>query len=269
MSNPTAGPRPGEANVTREPLTHLMAFLMKSEELGSDGGKLPRLVFSKFDEIMDGFQRILDASCPNWRLLHTLLDGESEDMISSKVAILVSLTLQSASEVHRRIGGVVNSFPAKLAWMIYTTDPNQPCEKRKKVSADLLRSPSQNLDASFTQKFRDLLKDDLGRCSSTGCLEPMLHQLLFESFSLLVMDTQEVEGCNSIIKKVVQIAPSIKLPLLSDRLMIKKTLTPRVLKGATASLRREARLETLQYCADYHQASLLQSFPYNLTTFLF
>lgn len=245
-----------------------MAFLMKSVELGSDWGKLPRLVFSKFDEIMYGFQSILDASCPNWRLLHTLLDGESEDMISSKVATLVSLTLQSASEVHRRIGSVVNNFPAKLAWMIYTTDPNQPCEKRKAVSADLLRSPSQNLDASFTQKFRDLFADDLGRCSSTGCLEPMVHQLLFESFSLLVMDTQEVEGCNSIIKKIAQIAPSIKLPLLSDRLVIKKTLTPRVLKGATASLRREARLETLQYCVDYHQASLLQSLPSNLTIFL-
>ena len=242
-----------------------MAFLMKSVELGSDWGKLPQLVFGKFDEIMGEFQRILDASCPNWRFLHTLLDGESEDMIASKVATLVSLTLQSACEVHRRIGSVVNSFPAKLVWLIYTTDPNQACDKRKAVSAELLHSPSQNLDASFSQKFRELFKADLGVCSASGVIDPLLAQLVAESFSsLLVLDTQEIEGCNSIIKKVVQLAPSIKLPLLSDRLMIKKVLAPRVLKGATAALRREARLETLQYCADYHPASLLQSLPYTI-----
>lgn len=72
-------------------------------------------------------------------------------------------------------------------------------------------------------------------------------------FGMLPLDTQEVEGANSIIKRLHHLAPNIKLPLMSDRVLIKKCLgAPILSKG------KQARLDAIHFAVENHQGALQQ-----------
>lgn len=70
-------------------------------------------------------------------------------------------------------------------------------------------------------------------------------------FAMLPLDTQEVEGANSIIKKNHQLAPNIKLPLMSDRVLIKKSLG-KILGN------RQARMDAIDFAVHSHSEALVQ-----------
>ena len=74
-----------------------------------------------------------------------------------------------------------------------------------------------------------------------------------EFFRLLPCDTQEIEGANSIIKRVHSLAPNIKLPLMSARILIKKALGGQILHSG-----RQARLDAINYAVETHQQALQQ-----------
>lgn len=62
-----------------------------------------------------------------------------------------------------------------------------------------------------------------------------------------------MEGANSIIKRIHNLAPAIKLPLMSARLVIKKGLGPGILKGG-----KQARSDAIAYAVDTHSGALRQ-----------
>ncbi len=75
----------------------------------------------------------------------------------------------------------------------------------------------------------------------TGTLDPELHKLLVDVFEMMTDNTQDIEGVNSIISHIVDLAPSIGLKLLSGRILVKKTL-----KFAAASERENVIQEVCQ-----------------------
>lgn len=62
----------------------------------------------------------------------------------------------------------------------------------------------------------------------TGTIDSMVYQLVSDVFSMLPVETQEIEGTNSMTKRIYQLSPNIKLPLMSDWILIKKALTTKV-----------------------------------------
>ena len=81
-----------------------------------------------------------------------------------------------------------------------------------------------------------------------GLSSPLATQAFFAT---LPLDTQDVEGANSIIKKIHTLAPNVKLPLMSARVQIKKTLGDRVLHGS-----RDARRDAIAYAVESHSSAL-------------
>ncbi len=61
-------------------------------------------------------------------------------------------------------------------------------------------------------------------CADRGTLSYDLWQLLRCLMRMLAVDTQEIEGLNSVIKHVLGLAPAMGLKLLSSRALIKKTI---------------------------------------------
>lgn len=68
-----------------------------------------------------------------------------------------------------------------------------------------------------------------------------------DHFGLLPLDTQDVEGANSILKRIYTLAPNIKLPLMSARVTIKKGLGDRILHGS-----KDIRREAISYAVTQH-----------------
>ena len=82
--------------------------------------------------------------------------------------------------------------------------------------------------------------------------------MLRDFFNLLPVETQEIEGTNSMIKKIYQIAPAIKLPLMSDRILIKKALATKVISGETPAERWQSRMDALEFAVENHAFALEQ-----------
>ena len=68
-----------------------------------------------------------------------------------------------------------------------------------------------------------------------------------------------MEGTNSIIKKIYELAPNIHLPLMSDRVLIKKALASKVTQGQTAADRRESRMDAIAYAVESHPLAIQQN----------
>jgi len=219
--------------------------------------KLLELVFFKWDQILREYEQVLDADCVKWHKWHELLENENSDTVDEWVSTLVACTLEGASEIDRRIGGLVRTYPLRLAWLIFTKDPLKVCRKRQDLASELI-SENCDYDQSFTAKLVAFFRPELEHCASTGMLDQLMHQCVSDFFEVSCLDTQAVEGANSMVKKMVQIAPNIKLPLLSDRLLVKKVLAPQVTQGETAEIRRQSRLDAIQYTVEKHKEAIQQ-----------
>lgn len=222
------------------------------------GGKLPALVFVKMKGFMKEYDAVLAADSKKWELWQSLLKDEAEDIIHQWTSTLVSCALECGSELKRRIADLMDDYPAKLAWFIYNQDPHQPCMVRQKLAEEILVCDMEEKDSGFTAKLKEVFSTELQQTSRTGLLDPMIYQMIYELFAILPVDTQMIEGCNSIIKKLVTISPNIHLPLTSDRLLIKKAVASRILQGSTAEIRRDARLDAINYSVEKHAAALQQ-----------
>ena len=225
---------------------------------GASCGKLRQLVYGKMDLLMLEFELVLDASHHKWAKWRMMMAEEPGKTVHSWIAVLVSCTLEISSELHRRLVSYVKSYPAKLAWLIFTEPAYNPCDRRRQIAHELLQLPSDRVDSSFTGKFRTIFKEELEICARTGAIDALFFQLLRDFFNLLPIETQEVEGTNSMIKKTYQIAPAIKLPLMSDRILIKKALATKVISGETPAERWQSRMDALEFAVENRSFALEQ-----------
>eukprot|EP00974_Lingulodinium_polyedra_P035136 3374723-Lingulodinium_polyedra.AAC.1 len=71
-------------------------------------------------------------------------------------------------------------------------------------------------------KLRVLFAVELQEASQSGLCNKRLWRLVADLMSVWHTNTQEVEGVNSIIKKIVQLAPNVSWKVLAARISIKK-----------------------------------------------
>ena len=88
----------------------------------------------------------------------------------------------------------------------------------------------------FVTKLARLCRRDLEVARDTGKLLGPLRGLLVELFGCTRPDTQAVEGVNSMLRRMLTLAPSVSLELLSSRLIIKKALAAAGLPESSGSL---------------------------------
>jgi hypothetical protein len=88
----------------------------------------------------------------------------------------------------------------------------------------------------FVTKLARLFRRDLEVARDTGKLLGPLRGLLVELFGCTRPDTQAVEGVNSMLRRMLNLAPHLSVELLSSRLIIKKALAAAGLPEPSGSL---------------------------------
>ncbi len=101
-----------------------------------------------------------------------------------------------------------------------------------------------------TLKIAVLFRHQLSHAVSTGRLHYPLFEFLKTLFLCWPTDTQEIEGVNSIISRMVSLAPAIQLPLLSARITVKKALG--TLRSKTKADTHTARNEFIKDSCQTH-----------------
>ena len=86
-----------------------------------------------------------------------------------------------------------------------------------------MRSAPGTVD-SFTFKVWTWFHAELQHCAETGVVPYNLHAIMADVNDAWVVDSQYVEGCNGVLKKIVTHAPSINLALISTRTTVKRML---------------------------------------------
>jgi hypothetical protein len=174
----------------------------------------------KAAQISAEFQQFLDHP-PMWKAAFDLVLAEG-NAVSDLRAFIVLCALEAASDYDRRIASQCRRFPLKAVWLV-STRPLEACGKRKAVAAELLQLCSLGeLQDDFSNKLATLFGSEMRSAAQTGQLCPRLHDMLSLAFGILMVDTQEIEGVNSIIKYVTTISPNISTSLLQSRILINK-----------------------------------------------
>ena len=118
---------------------------------------------------------------------------------------------------------IVTSFLLKLLLLV-ERPPNVQDPRRHQVVAELLISSEcclqcrSDLPAKFRRRFKTELEEVI---SSEGLCPLPLYTVILVLRSRLSMDTQDVEGANSVLQTMCKMAPSIKHGLVSDRMRAK------------------------------------------------
>ena len=89
-------------------------------------------------------------------------------------------------------------------------------------------------DCDIAPKLGLCFRREIELAAQDGTLCRQLFTLLFALLSSVRLDTQEVEGINSILKRAVDLAPAISADLLAARMVCKKKLA---VSYSTAPLR--------------------------------
>ena len=125
------------------------------------------------------------------------------------------LTLQHYLDFKRSVCDVLDRDPFRLL-LICKRGRHVVCELRREVCNDILNTPEDKLH-STTLKLKRILSRQLHFAADHGLCAPELWVQVELWAERLVSDTQQIEGFNTIVCSAVNMAPNIKLPLLSAR----------------------------------------------------
>ena len=217
----------------RSPLRHFMLFVQKGAR---DGECMFNLVTGKLEQITREF-KLLFENLPGIVSKALSLSGclrsdgglSDSDVVHMRYIALRILLMHWAA-FRRRIIRPLEQFPWKLFWLIKAS-PKQFSQKRKDVARELLGLQSEQLDPS-TRKIRILCDRELRHMAKHGTFSDVtsesgsfLYAFLKSLARMQPVDTQAIEGINSVIKLVGRRCPNISLELLSARLAIKRALS--------------------------------------------
>ncbi|CAK0860920.1 unnamed protein product, partial [Prorocentrum cordatum] len=174
---------------------------------------------------------------------------------------------------------ISDEFPMKIAWMVFN-DADTRCDRRKALATEMLDylekdEDDRNMKLQLPWKIAKCFEDELKVTKQDGTIHPELFKLLTVIVHMIPVDTQAVEGMNSMIKFIIKLAPAIGLELLSTRLYLKKELAvlkttrrqsipPGVLKDLVdesaknhednmkALQQRRLRVRTMSYKSQFH-----------------
>ena len=191
--------------------------------------KLTSSVQSEFNELLSDFSK--------WKQLTDLI-GSSKGALGQDHAFNTAIfhVLMCFADYERRIVTRTQSYPLKLAWLV-AAPSSKVCAKRIEVAEDMSRIHAfvqprgKNIPGDFEDSVKFHVSKLFQACNaefcevvSSGLLPKKLDAFVRCILGVIHLDTQEIEGCNSVLKAVAKAAPNIRLPLLSARLNIKKTI---------------------------------------------
>ena len=99
-------------------------------------------------------------------------------------------TCDVAVDFNRRLVYPCSTFPWLLLWLAYRPH-DECCSHRQECAADLVSDCSE---------VRQDVSDVLRTTAQTGTISLPLHQMMEDVSMLWEPDTEEVEGCNNILK---------------------------------------------------------------------
>ena len=146
--------------------------------------------------------------------------GLSDSDVVHMRYIALRILLMHWAAFRRRIIRPLEQFPWKLFWLIKAA-PKQFSQKRKDVAGELLGLQAEQLEPS-TRKLRMLCDKELRHMAEQGTFSDVtsesgsfLYAFLKSLARMQPVDTQAIEGINSVIKLVGRRCPNISLELLS------------------------------------------------------
>lgn len=192
------------AHGSRCPLDHMHNWLQSSLSPG-DPPKLATLVYSKASAIVESFDSLIDdgAYYHVWSDMLEVVEWRDEE---SWLARAVQVSLESSVDYQRRIVIPARKYPMLLAWFV-KSPPGMPCEFRQRCSADLVSASDATVDCRTTVKLRFVFKKEIVDARTTGCLDKGLYDLLLKVVGSWNLNSQEVEGVNSVWKYASRLAP--------------------------------------------------------------
>ena len=201
-----------------------------------------QFVLRLLPEIDASFHHLL-GSFSEWQSLIDLVSALPEKLSTGQAFNLaVFHVLMCFADFNRRIVARTRTYPLKLALLL-----SEDGETRKSVALDMLQIESEIEDELVAQRSRGggarrqvqipkleesskfhvaklarAVLPELRLVFASGDIPKKLEAFIKSILSSVYLDTQEIEGMNSIIKSICKAAPNIHLPLLSSRLTIKK-----------------------------------------------
>ena len=173
----------------------------------------------------------------------------SADDCDEWVSLAVSVTLEIAAFYWMRMVKPLSEWPYKLFFLIQQPAKVE-CDLRKAISHELLVTDDDDIiDKGFTAKFRVAFNAELFDSSQTGLLDEFIFSLLTDIANHWGLDTQNIEGINGMLKRILTLAPNISLPLMSARVCVAKNIS-------TALNHPSSRSEIAQQAVEYHRDSL-------------
>eukprot|EP00959_Pyramimonas_sp_CCMP1952_P033123 694594-Pyramimonas_sp.AAC.1 len=192
---------------------------------------MSKLVSFKEQYFRDQFSELLsDLGAVKWA---TLLPCVPTCLISDTRALAITLVCVGACQWDMRIRSRLTDFPSILLLCV-DAEPSAACDRRKAVAKLLLDRCAHGADrlgtaiCDWTLKLYLKYESEFLHMSETGECDAALHAAISLARSQWRPDTQRVEGANSVLQVICKRAPSIHLPLASDRLSLKLGATPRV-----------------------------------------
>lgn len=231
------------AHTCRGPLDQLQHWIQSRKP--ARVAKVVELVCVRANCVADSLEAFVDErSSEVWAPLMDFVGHKDESYWFEKV---VMLSLELSADFKRRVLLKVRKFPYLLMFLIFSP-PADDCALRRKCARDVLDMSIHEVDDDTTMKVRTLFRGELLLAVSDGTLDESLHALLVEVSRMWALDTQEIEGVNSIIKYATHLSPNLSWKLLSARMTIKKSY----LNCADAA----AQDALLNDCVHYHEKAL-------------
>ena len=191
---------------------------------------LSELVYGYAKDQMEEFNSLLRESTstmewmPVWSLIKT-------NQRASTICLIVTLVIQGASGYWWRI--VLPSTTLPLSILLLIKSPRDVvCRERMGVAAEILDTADcclVRMRSDVALKMQHVFRTDLEFAKTHGLLTNRLWAFVTLARGVMSHATQDVEGLNSIIKHITDIAPYMQLPLVNSRLSLKKgkRVTPR------------------------------------------
>ena len=117
---------------------------------------------------------------------------------------------------------VVEAYPFLLVWLGHS-EPHVECTGRKAIARQVLQTQDKDLEANAA-RVKIQFRTDLEEAARTGRTGYKLYAFARVLAASMECSVQPNEGMNSLIKRLVERARNIGLPLLSSRACVKRFL---------------------------------------------
>lgn len=208
---------------TFAPAAHLESYFMKMRR-GTGVSPMLNFMVLKCSVIKDEFDALISDAA--WSTTWARLVGMTDDAALPRwIETVVIHSIEICTDYVNRFQIPFCSYPRKLLWIV-AAPHNEYSETRRDVARQLVELTDDQLVrvGDLAQKIRTIFLAELRAASVNGFLDLALWDLLHTIAELWHVDTQDIEGCNNILKYIMHLCPGIAWALLSARITSKKEI---------------------------------------------